>query len=278
MAERFSAFSFVDRITEFEAGTRAKGEFAVPEGLPSFPACLVAEAVGQLAAWVAMARVGFRRRPVAGLAGETRFLREVKPGQRLDLEVELESCDEEAVAYSGRARVAGTEVLALKHCVGPMLPLEDFDAPEAVQAQFQVLRESGVRGGRFRGIAPPELRVTDRRAGERIRATMQVPAAAPFFADHFPRRAVFPGTLLLDSQIRLARGLADELPRPGASPLVPARVKNVKIRSFIVPGQAIELEAQLSQVGDVVEATLTARSNGKQIATGRLELAPREVS
>jgi len=50
----------------------------------------------------------------------------------------------------------------------------------------------------------------------------------------------------------------------------------VKIRSFIVPGQAIELEAQLSRVGDVVEATLTARSNGKQIATGRLELAPRE--
>jgi len=278
MAERFSAFSFVDRITELEAGTRAKGQFAVPEGLPSFPACLVAEAVGQLAAWVAMDHTGFRRRPVAGLAGETRFLGEVTPGQRLDLEVEIESCDDGAVAYGGCARVAGAKVLQLGHCVGLMLPLEDFDAPEAVQGRFQVLRETGVPGGRFRGVAPAELLVIDRRPGERIRAAMQVPAAAPFFADHFPRRPVLPGTLLLDSQIRLAVGLAAELPRPGTSPLSPARVTDVKIRSFILPGQAVELEAELSRVGDVAEAALTARSNGKQIATGRLELASREVA
>jgi 3-hydroxymyristoyl/3-hydroxydecanoyl-(acyl carrier protein) dehydratase len=278
MAARFSAFSFVDRITEFEAGTRAKGQFAIPAGLPCFPACLVAEAVGQLAAWVAMDHAGFRRRPVAGIAGETRFLGEVKPGERLDLEVEIESCDDEAVAYRGCASVAGAKVLELRHCVGPMLPLEDFDAPDAVQGRLRVLRDGGAPTGGFRGVVPPELVVIDRRPGERVRAALHVPASAPFFADHFPRRAVFPGTLLLDSQIRLARGLADELPRPGASALVPARVRDVKIRSFIAPGQTVELEAQLSRADDVVEATLTARSNGKQIATGRLELAPREVS
>jgi 3-hydroxymyristoyl/3-hydroxydecanoyl-(acyl carrier protein) dehydratase len=54
-------------------------------------------------------------------------------------------------------------------------------------------------------------------------------------------------------------------------------VTDVKIRSFILPGQAVELEAQLSRVGDIAAAALTARSNGKQIATGRLELASREV-
>jgi len=278
MAEHFGAFSFVDRITELEAGTRAKGQFAVPDGLPYFPACLVAEAVGQLAAWVAMDHAGFHRRPVAGLAGETRFLGEVTPGQRLDLEVEIESCDDEAVAYGGCARVAGAKVLQLGHCVGPMLPLEDFDAPEAVQGRFQVLRDGGAPSGGFRGVVPPELVVIDRRPGERVRAALHVPAAAPFFADHFPRRPVFPGTLLLDSQIRLAVGLAAELPRPGASPLVPARVTDVKIRSFILPGQAVELEARLCQAGEVAEVALTARSNGKQIATGRLELASREVA
>ncbi len=277
MAARFSAFSFVDRITALEAGQRAKGQFAVPAGLSSFPACLVAEAVGQLAAWVAMGHVGFRRRPVAGLAGETLFVGEVTPGQRLDLEVELASCDDEAVAYGGCARVAGAKVLELDHCVGPMLPLEDFDAPEVVQRQFQVLRDAGAPGGGFRGVTPPELRVIDRQPGERVRAALRVPESAPFFADHFPRRAVFPGTLLLDSQIRLARALADELPGRGAGALVPARVTDVKIRSFIVPGQVVELEAQLSQAGAVVEAALTARSNGK-IATARLELVPREVA
>lgn len=275
MAEHFSAFSFVDRITAFEPGTRAKGEFAVPGGLRAFPACLVAEAVGQLAAWVAMAQTQFRRRPVAGLAGETRFLGEVKPGQRLELEVEIERCDDEAVAYGGCGRVAGEKVLELSHCVGPMLPLEDFDAPEAVQGRFELLRDGGAQGGEFRGVEPPELVVLDRQPGERVRAAMRVPAAAPFFADHFPRRPVFPGTLLLDSQIRLAMGLADELRRPGANPLAPARVTDVKIRSFIVPGQDVELEAQLSPAGDTAAAALTARSKGRQIATARLELARR---
>jgi 3-hydroxymyristoyl/3-hydroxydecanoyl-(acyl carrier protein) dehydratase len=274
MAEHFSAFSFVDRITELEAGTRAKGHFTVPRALSSFPACLVAEAVGQLAAWVAMAHVGFRRRPVAGLAGETRFVGEAKPGERLDLEVEIERCDDDAVAYDGRALVAGAPVLELKACVGPMLPLEDFDAPEAVQGRFQVLRDGGAPGGAFPGVAPPEFVVIDRQPGERVRAALQVPVAAPFFADHFPRRPVFPGTLLLDAQLRLAVGLAGDLRRA----LAPTRVTDVKIRSFIVPGQAVELEARLSQVGRLAEAALTARSNGKQIASGRLELAPREAS
>ena len=33
---------------------------------------------------------------------------------------------------------------------------------------------------------------------------LDVPAEAPFFADHFPRCPVFPATLLLDAQIRIA--------------------------------------------------------------------------
>jgi len=38
MAERFSAFSFVDRITTLEPGVRAAGSYAIPAHLPSFPA------------------------------------------------------------------------------------------------------------------------------------------------------------------------------------------------------------------------------------------------
>jgi hypothetical protein len=79
MPDRFSAFSFVDRITALEPGTRARGRFAVPAGLPEFSTCLVAEAVGQLAAWVAMAQAEFRRRPVAALSGEM-IVREARRG------------------------------------------------------------------------------------------------------------------------------------------------------------------------------------------------------
>ena len=107
MTDHFAAFSFVDRITEYEPGRRARGSYAVPADVPAFPSCLVAEAVGQLAAWVAMAHIDFRGRPVAALANETRFRSDVTPGDTLDLAVDIESCDDDAVAYAGRARVDG---------------------------------------------------------------------------------------------------------------------------------------------------------------------------
>ena len=127
MAERFSAFSFVDRIAQVEPGVRAVGRYAIPGDLRRFPSALVAEAIGQLAAWAGMAKLGFRRRPVAGLAGEIAYLGVASPGDLLELAVEIETCDEDAIAYGGAARVNGVPLLELKHCVGPMLAMEDFD-------------------------------------------------------------------------------------------------------------------------------------------------------
>ncbi len=108
MSDHFAAFSFVDRITEHRTRRARAGRLSrCPRSIAAFPACLVAEAVGQLAAWVAMARIDFRGRPVAALATETIFHGEVAPGSRLELDVEIESCDDDAVAYSGAARVDG---------------------------------------------------------------------------------------------------------------------------------------------------------------------------
>ena len=276
MPERFSAFSFVDRITVLEPGRWARGRFTIPEGLPAFSTCLVAEAVGQLAAWVAMAQAEFRRRPVAALSGEMRIVREAAPGQILDLGVEIESGGPDSVAFAGWARLADTPVLELSRCVGPMLPLEDFDAPEAVRGDFETLCGPGARPGRFRGIAKPDLVLIDRVPGRRLRAAMNVPVSAPFFADHFPRRAVFPASLLLDAQVGLALRLAGETLPPGPR-LRPARVADVKMRSFILPGQAVEIETAMRSATDgTAELSLAAMVGGKRVATGRVEIAPRE--
>ena len=73
-----------------------------------------------------------------------------------------------------------------------------------------------------------------------------MPTEAPFFADHFPRRPVFPGTLLMRSNLQLVAALAAEIPLP-----VHARewglqsVADVKLRAFIAPGEVLELEAKL---------------------------------
>jgi 3-hydroxymyristoyl/3-hydroxydecanoyl-(acyl carrier protein) dehydratase len=280
MADRFSAFSFVDRITAIAPGTRGQGRFDVPAGLGRIPSCLVAEAVGQLAAWVAMAWVEFRCRPVAGLAGEVRILGEVAPGRTLDLGVEIESCDHAAVAYGGWARVAGALVLELSRCVGPMLPLEEFDDPEELRGHFAVLCGPGATPGRFQGIAESQFVLTERDPGRSVRALMQVPDSASFFTDHFPRRRVFPGTLLLDAQMRLAVMLAGDILHPGPrTHLFPHRAEDVKLRSFILPGQAVELRAEtLSNAGGTATAAIAARVGGKPVSTGRVEIVQREAA
>lgn len=280
MADHFAAFSFVDRITGLRPGLRARGQFAVPAVLPEFPSCLVAEAIGQLAAWVAMAQVDFHGRPVAALANETRFHGAVIPGAVLRLAVEIDRCDDEAVAYAGRATSGGALAIELLDCLGPMLPVAEFDSPEALAARFELLRGPGAPPGRFHGVPVPEIVRGAGVPGESLAAVLYVPAVAPFFADHFPRRPVFPATLLLDAQIGLALQLAGQAPDlPAGMQPAAVRMTHVKMRSFIAPGEVLALDAQRVPAGSGAgRIMLSARANGKTVSTARLEYAPRRVS
>ncbi|HTN48332.1 MAG TPA: hypothetical protein VMK32_02760 [Burkholderiaceae bacterium] len=279
MSERFRAFSFVDRITR-SASRRIEGEYTVPAHATRFPPSLMAEAVGQLAAWCSMAELDFAWRPVAGLAWATRYHQIVVPGQTLQLEADIARCDSEAVAYGGRARIDGRLALELVDCVGPMLPMPEFDDPAAVHADYDTLRTQGVAPGRFGGVPAPRIETTDHVRGERLAATLQVPRAdeAPYFGDHFPRRPVFPGTLLLDALAGLAVQVAREA-LPDAVALMPAAVNNVKIRAFTPPGATLDLEIELLETdGERARLKLGAGSGGKAIATARVEVAPRTVT
>jgi 3-hydroxymyristoyl/3-hydroxydecanoyl-(acyl carrier protein) dehydratase len=275
MSERFRAFSFVDRITQCADG-RIEGQYTVPANATRFPASLMAEAVGQLAAWSAMAQLDFAFRPVAGLASETRYHRIAAPGQTLRLEANIERCDPEAVAYSGRALIDGRIALELVDCVGPMLPMGEFDDPEAVRADFDTLCTVGAAVGRFTGVPAPLVELQKHAVGQRLRATLQVPLrqGTPYFDDHFPRRPVFPGTLLLDALAGLAVQLAHEaMPGPASAALMPRVVSQVKIRSFTAPGTTLDLEIDLlEQVDDGARLKLGARNEGKTIATARIEV------
>src|SRR4029079_12022859 len=82
-----------------------------------------------------------------------------------------------------------------------------------------LLRGEGAAPGRFHSVDPMPVRIDQRVAGVELTAVFDVPADAPFFGDHFPRRPVFPATLLLDTQMRLAIELAREAPMmDGAAP------------------------------------------------------------
>lgn len=280
MSGRFRSFSFVDRITRREDG-RVEGHYTLPLGV-HFPASLMAEAVGQLAAWSAMAQLDFAHRPVAGLASAVQYHQIPKPGCTLQLQADIERCDAEAVAYSGKAFIDGRLALELTDSVGPMLAMDEFDAPEAVRADFHTLLGAGAAPGRFGGVPLPELHDLQLQPGERLGAVLQVPdtAAAPYFADHFPRRPVFPGTLLMDALAALSVQLAQHgTPLADAGELVARKVHQVKIRSFTAPGARLQLEVLLQEAdAQCARLKVAARNDDKTVATARIEITPRRAS
>lgn len=277
MDEHFRAFSFVDRITSVQPGVRVRGIYQIPSGLESFSSSLVAEAVGQLAAWSAMAALDFKVRPVAGLAGRIELVAPVRPGQTLELAADLDSADADAVSYGGTASVEGKLVIRLEHCVGPMMPLEEFDDPQALRARFAVLCGRGATPGGFGGISLLPFARTNGEPGRSVRATLKVPASAPFFADHFPRRPVFPGTLLMNLKLQLVAALAAEIPAPAGGCWNLKSVSDVKLRAFISPGESLELEVRLHERADDSATVIVETRKGTKLVGGaRVLLVPEE--
>jgi 3-hydroxymyristoyl/3-hydroxydecanoyl-(acyl carrier protein) dehydratase len=266
-SEHFCAFSFVDRITSSVLGSSIRGCYSIPPKVDTFPVSLAAEAVGQLAAWAAMEAVDFSRRPVAGIAGKIELLSKVRPGQVLELAAELESVDIETVGYSGIAMADGVPVIRLSDCVGPMVPLEDFDDPRSVREHCNRLRADGAVPNRFRGLPALTLEAKECVTAELALARLRVPSAASFFADHFPRRPVFPGTLLTHAKLQAATMLANnQLSSTGLSWL-PRTISDVKLRSFISPDEKLDLRVQRtlcseSQLSVAVESRIGPRLVG----------------
>ena len=143
-----------------------------------------------------------------------------------------------------------------------------------MRERLALLCGPGAVPGRFHGIVPPRVDTGTLDPGKSATATLHVPAAAPFFADHFPRRPVFPATLLLDAQIGLALRLATSAGAFASAGAHPARMTNVKVRAFMAPGDVLDLASEMQPIDErTARIVLTARAGGKIAATARLEVA-----
>jgi 3-hydroxymyristoyl/3-hydroxydecanoyl-(acyl carrier protein) dehydratase len=288
MDGHFNAFTFVNRITALQPGISARGNYFIPPHIETFPQSLVAEAIGQLAAWAAMSAVDFKRRPLAGIAGMIELLAPIRAGQTLELSVELESVDDEAAAYRGSASADGIPVVQLQNCVGPMLPVEEFDDPNALRKHFAVLRGNGSTPGGFGGIPALEFSRSGGEPEKSTRADLQIPASAEFFADHFPRRPVFPGALLMNLNVQLAAMFAAEIPIVGqASSLSDGQdarptwnlraISDLKLRAFIPPGEQLELEAKVfSRTENSLAMIVETRKEKKLAGSARVLFSAEE--
>lgn len=254
------SFLFVDNITVLEPGRYVKGVKHItphdqylmphPSGRLCFLPSLVGETLGQLAAWSVMAANHFTRRPVAGIVGAAYVHRPAFLGETLMLESVIDELDDTAVRYHSMAQINGEPVFSIEGAIGPLLPMDDFIALEAVRQQFEAIYHTppiNVVSLETQAVEPVPVgfdRILICEPGERLVAALDVNPQAPYFADHFPRRPVLPMTILLESKLALTRQFLQASGWDASFDIKGFR--RIKMNEFVHPG-------------DVVTTTLTVK-------------------
>ena len=83
-------------------------------------------------------------------------------------------------------------------------------------------------------------KVVSLEAGKEITAVKNVSMSEEYLADHFPAFPVLPGVLLLEGLIESASWLVRRTENFAHSMILLEQARNVKYKSFLVPGSQIE--------------------------------------
>jgi 3-hydroxyacyl-[acyl-carrier-protein] dehydratase len=97
-------------------------------------------------------------------------------------------------------------------------------------------------------------------AGRKISSEALVPAASTIFEGHFPGYPLMPGVLLIEAMAQTAGWLVVAMNRFERAVFL-AAVKEAKLRSFVMPGQKLTIDAHLEHEGSgyaIVEAKIRA--------------------
>jgi 3-hydroxyacyl-[acyl-carrier-protein] dehydratase len=102
------------------------------------------------------------------------------------------------------------------------------------------------------------------------RAECLVPEASPVFEGHFPGHPLLPGVLMIETMAQAGGWLVLAVLRFRRMPFL-AQVKEAKLRSFVIPGQALQVDARLLHDGSgyaVVGGSIS--SDGRKVADAEI--------
>jgi 3-hydroxyacyl-[acyl-carrier-protein] dehydratase len=103
-----------------------------------------------------------------------------------------------------------------------------------------------------------------------IRVEANVPTESTIFEGHFPGRPLMPGVLLIESMAQASGWLIIGRTRFEKMPFL-AALKEVKLRTFVTPGQALLVSAKITHEGSgftLTEAQI--RVDGKMICSAEI--------
>jgi len=109
-------------------------------------------------------------------------------------------------------------------------------------------------------------------ADRKISSVATVPIASTIFEGHFPGYPLMPGVLLIEVMAQTAGWLVVAVHRFERMPFL-AQVKEAKLRTFVLPGQQLSIEAHLAHDGSgyaITEAKI--KCEGKLICDATLTL------
>jgi 3-hydroxymyristoyl/3-hydroxydecanoyl-(acyl carrier protein) dehydratase len=286
-------FHFVDQILELKPAEHALGlKHVTPEdaflerstpGAPTLLSCIVGEALGQLGAWTVMAANDFTLRPVAGVVGAVEILGEARVGDTVLLDTTIDEVRDDRVVYHARASVNATEILRLRDSLGPLLPLDQFDHADALRERFDRIRSephgqprTAPAGSTIPADVPEPVlfdEIVDWNPGREAVAVKHIAEHWAFFEDHFPRRRMFPLSLLLESLLQLGQRLLDENPATGPG-LRPVRVRNMKMSRFVEPGQSLTARVRVDRrTDDLARLRFRCEVEAERVCIGQAEYA-----
>jgi len=103
-----------------------------------------------------------------------------------------------------------------------------------------------------------------------IRVEANVPTASTIFEGHFPGRPLMPGVLLIEAMAQASGWLIIGRTNFRKMPFL-AALKEVKLRTFVTPGQALVVDAKIVHEGSgfaLTEASI--RADGKIVCNAEI--------
>ncbi len=289
-------FLMIDKICSLSPGQYARGIKNVSyngdflnELFPGHIICspvIICEAIAQLVSWILVQEKNFTAKPVITVVDTYESTGHARPGDSLLVEGELEDISEEGALAHGTISLNGKTIAAVNHAVCYLYPLSELNPPDEVRVQFGNLYCEGHPEPSPQSAAPimreripispyVQYDTIEHADGDTVRGTKNVTATADYFNDHFPRKPILPGVMMLDSMIGLAAaGAKRALQEQQLNDKKPVlrRTRKVKFRRFVQPGDQLIMEAaRRSFDPDGSAYTVTATVNGKKAASLSIE-------